>query len=1159
MQLRDISRLDECYRLESNTLYLTGLQALVRLLLTQRDRDARAGLNTAGFVSGYRGSPLGGLDRELWRARPFLDPAHIRFQPGLNEDLAATSIWGAQQTNLFPGALYDGVFSLWYGKGPGVDRSGDAFKHGNSAGTSKYGGVLVAAGDDHTCKSSSLPQQSEYSFIDAMMPVLNPADVQELVDLGLMGFALSRFSGCWVGFKVIQETADATQTVSIPPDEMRIAVPEFDMPPGGLNIRWPDPPNDQEFRLQRYKLNAALAFARANALNRVVIDSPLPRLGIVTTGKAHLDVLQALEDLGISRRRAGEIGIKIFKVGMSWPLEPDGIREFAEGLDEILVVEEKRGVIESQLKEQLYNWQAKLRPLIIGKHDEHGEWILPSTGELTPARIARVLARRMQRFYSSPDVDRRVRFLEEQEKNLATLVRDAQRMPHFCSGCPHNRSTRVPEGSRAVAGIGCHFMAMWMDRDTVTYTQMGGEGATWIGQAPFTSTRHVFQNLGDGTYAHSGILAIRAAVAAGVNITYKILFNDAVAMTGGQPVEGNLTVARVAQQLVAEGVEPIMIVSDHPENHAARKGLPDSVAVHDRRELDRLQRDLRERPGVSALIYDQTCAAELRRKRRRGIVPAPSRRVVINDLVCEGCGDCNVQSNCLSVMAHETEFGRKRRINQSSCNLDFSCLEGFCPSFVTLEGAERNPSKPLAAETVPSMPEPAVAELGSVYNILIAGVGGTGVVTASGLIGLAAHLEGKVVLQLDQTGLAQKFGAVLSHVRIAPDRERVHGMRIPAGQVDLLLGSDLIVAADTEPLSMLSADRSSVVVNTHEELPPSFIRDRDFQFPGRRLLQELRRRCRGDRLSTLDATRLASALLGDSIAANVFMLGFAFQRGLLPLSGQALYRALELYGVNVAKNKQTFDWGRYTAESPDEVEQMAGMIERPAEAARSLPDIVARRAEFLEQYQDRAYAERYRRRIEQIAAVEEVVSAGSRRLAETVAHNYFKLLAYKDEYEVARLYTQTDFLPSLRRNFGNGFKPKFHFSPPLFAGLDPNTGRPRKYALGAWVLPLLRMLAPLKRLRGTAWDPFGWTAERRMERELIREYEGLLDRFAAELDEAHLDLAVVLAGLPDAVRGFGPIKVQAVERYRAARAARLAEWRDIPPHAQPEAARASAA
>ena len=1155
MQLRQISALDECYRFDSDTLFLTGLQALVRVLLLQHRRDLKAGLNTAGFVSGYRGSPLGGLDRELWRARKSLDPANVRFQPGLNEDLAATSIWGSQQVGLFPGARYDGVFALWYGKGPGVDRSGDAFKHGNYAGTSRHGGVLVAAGDDHTCKSSSLPQQSEYAFIDAMMPILNPADVEELVDFGLLGFALSRFSGCWVGFKVIQETADATQTVSVVDDAPVIVTPDFELPPGGLNIRWPDPPNDQEYRLQRYKLDAAVAFARANSLNHVVIDAAAPRLGIVTTGKAHLDVLQALEDLGIDRRRASEIGIKIFKVGMSWPLEPEGIREFAEGLDEILVVEEKRGVVESQLKEQLYNWRAKLRPLIIGKHDESGEWILPSTGELTPARIARILARRMQRFYSSPDVDQRVAFLEEQEKHLTALVRDAHRMPHFCSGCPHNTSTRVPDGSRAIAGIGCHFMAAWMDRDTITYTQMGGEGATWIGQAPFTTTPHVFQNIGDGTYAHSGILAIRAAVAAGVNITYKILYNDAVAMTGGQPVEGHLTVARVARQLEAEGVRPIMIVSDHPEKYADRSGLPAGVTVHHRHGLDRLQRELREVGGASALIYDQTCAAELRRKRKRGVVPEPSRRVVINDLVCEGCGDCNVQSNCLSVLAYETEFGRKRRINQSSCNQDYSCLEGFCPSFVTLEGAHRNPPTPLAAEKVPSLPEPASPALGSVYNILIAGVGGTGVVTASGLIGLAAHLEGKAVLQLDQTGLAQKFGAVLSHVRIAPDREHVHGMRIPAGQVDLLLGSDLIVAAEAESLSMLSAERSSVIVNTHEEMPPSFIGDPDFSFPGQRLLEELRRRSRPGRLSTLEATRLASALLGDSIAANVFMLGFAFQRALLPLASQSLYRALELYGVNVEENKQTFDWGRYTAESPEEVEQMALGVENDAKRSDSLADAIRRRVEFLEAYQDRAYADRYRERLRHIEAAEEAIAPGSRRLTEAVARNYFKLLAYKDEYEVARLHTETGFLESLRRNFGTEFKLKFHFSPPLIARNDPDSGRPRKYELGGWVLPVLRVLAKLKWLRGTRLDPFGWSKERRTERALIEEYEQLLERLVAELDAARLELAVELAALPDSVRGFGPIKEAAVKRYRGARQAKLALWQSARKPAPREAGR----
>src|SRR5262245_27038171 len=942
LQLRQIARLDGWYRFdETGPLFITGLQALVRLLLAQSYRDRLAGRNTAGFVSGYRGSPLGGFDRELWRAGPHLDAASIRFQPGLNEDLAATAIWGAQQANLFTGAKHDGVFGMWYGKGPGVDRSGDPFKHGNAAGTSRYGGVIAVAGDDHTCKSSSLPHQSEYAFIDASMPVMNPANVEEIVELGLFGYALSRFSGCWVGLKVTQETADATQSFAFLPQALEIVTPDFPLPAGGLNIRWPDPPNDQELRLHRYKLPAALAFARANALDRTIIDSRYPRLGLVTTGKAHLDVLQALEDLGIDRTRAGEVGIKLVKVGMSWPREPEAIRKFAEGLEEIIVIEEKRGVVESQLKEQLYNWQAKRRPLIVGKQDERGEWLLPATGELTPALIARVLAKRMRRFHSSTEIEERVRFLEQQDRRLAADDDDVQRQPHFCSGCPHNTSTRVPEGSRAVGGIGCHYMAAWMDRDTVTYTQMGGEGATWIGQAPFTSTKHVFQNLGDGTYAHSGILAIRAAVAAGVNMTYKILFNDAVAMTGGQPVEGHLTVASVAQQLVGEGVKPIIVVTDHPEKYRDRSGLPPTVTVHHRRMLDALQRDLREVEGVSALIYDQTCAAELHRNRKRGKIEAPDKRVVINELVCEGCGDCSVQSNCLSVMALETEFGRKRRINQSSCNQDFSCLEGFCPSFVTLQGAKRNPPRPLQSEVLPSLPEPPQAENGTVHNILIAGIGGTGVVTASGLLGLAAHLEGKHVVQLDQTGLAQKYGAVLSHVRISTDRSRLHGMRIPAGQVDLLLGADLVVAAGREPLSMLSANRSAVIVNVHEELPPSFIRDPDFVFPGKRMLDALRTASRANGVATLDATRLASDLLGDSIGANVLMLGFAFQRGQLPVSGAALYRALELYGRNVVENKLAFDWGRFAAESPEQVERFASAREDDEQPSRTPAEAIA--------------------------------------------------------------------------------------------------------------------------------------------------------------------------------------------------------------------------
>ena len=1146
--MRRIEDLDERYACQSGTLYITGLQALVRLLLTQRELDRRAGWSTAGYVSGYRGSPLGGLDRELWRAKRWLEPAGIRFEPGLNEDLAATSIWGTQQTGLFPGARCDGVFSLWYGKGPGVDRSGDAFKHGNAAGTSRRGGVLVVAGDDHTCKSSSLPHQSEFAFIDAMIPVLNPSDVQEIIELGLYGYAMSRFSGCWVALKITQEIADATQVVRLAPDELEIVEPEIELPPAGLNIRWPDSPNDQEERLKRYKLPAALAFARANRIDRLVIDPPNARLGIVTTGKSHLDVLQALENLGIDRRRAAALGIRLLKVGMNWPLEPESVKTLVAGVDEVLVVEEKRALIESQIKEQLYNLPSALRPLVIGKEDERGAPLLASTGELTPAAIARVIAARLARFHESADIDERLHVLAEQDRALEALATDARRLPHFCSGCPHNTSTVVPEGSFAMGGIGCHYMAMWMDRSTVTFTQMGGEGATWIGLAPFTDTPHVFQNLGDGTYAHSGSLAIRAAVAAGVNITYKVLFNDAVAMTGGQPVEGGLTVGKIAAQLKAEGVETVVVVTEDVGRYENGGGLPPGVPVHDRSRLDRVQRELRERGGVTALIYDQSCAAELHRKRKRGLVPAPTRRVVINDLVCEGCGDCNRQSNCLSVMPFETPLGRKRRINQSSCNQDFRCLDGFCPSFVTLDGARRSPPMPLASEAVPSLPEPTPAHVERAYNVLIAGVGGTGVVTASGLVGLAAHLEGKHVTQLDQTGLAQRFGAVLSHVRVSHERGHGPALRIPAGEVDLLIGADLVVAGGVEALAMLSAERSSVIVNTHHEMPPSFLRDPDYRLPEQRLLHALRSRSRAGELSTLDATRLASALLGDSVAANVFMLGFAFQRGKLPVGGAALYRALELYGVNVEQNKLAFDWGRFTAHDPAAVDALAAGEAAPPEPA-SLDDLVAARAAFLVDYQDEAYAARYRERVARVRRLEERVRGETGALTEAVVRGYFKLLAYKDEYEVARLHTETGFLESLRRNFGDGFKLRFHLSPPLLARIDPDNGRPRKYAFGPWLVPVLRVLARMRRLRGTRLDPFAYSAERRMERRLIADYEAYLDELERTLDAARYDVAVELAALAEEVRGFGPVKAQAVQGYDAKRAELLERFRAPAPAA----------
>ena len=1134
--------MDQCYDPLQGPLFITGLQALVRLLLLQKQLDRKAGLNTGAFVSGYRGSPLGELDRELWRAGSFLKEADIYFQPGVNEDLAATAVWGSQQVNLYPGGRFDGVFGFWYGKGPGLDRSGDVLKHGNAAGTAPHGGVLVTVGDDHVCSSSTLAHQSEYGFMDAMIPVLNPADVQDLLTAGLMGYALSRFSGCWVGLKVVKEIADLSQTINLDLDEFQVVLPEFNMPDGGLHIRWPDHPLDQEYRLQRHKISAALAFARANQLNHSVIGSRHSRLGILTTGKAHLDVLQALQDLGINEERAAEIGICVFKVGMSWPLEPHDIREFAEGLEEVLVVEEKRGIVESQIKEQLYNWKGAQRPLIIGKFDEYGEWMLPSTADLTPARVARVIARRLGRFYSSSDMEQHLRFLEEKEQKTDALDKDFDRSPYFCSGCPHNTSTRLPEGSRAIAGIGCHYMVNWMDRSTGMFTQMGGEGASWIGQAPFTETEHVFQNLGDGTYTHSGLLAIRAAVASEVNMTYKLLFNDAVAMTGGQPVEGGFSVVQVAQQLASEGVKRIALLSDHPHKYGDQKGLPVGVTVHHRDELDRVQRSLRDHTGVSALIYDQTCAAELRRLRKRGEAETPDRRVVINDLVCEGCGDCSVQSNCLSVIPLETEFGRKRAISQSSCNLDFSCLKGFCPSFVTLEGAVTRPPMPLAPAMMSPLPEPTPASIKYNYNILLAGIGGTGVVTASSLLGMAAHLEGKAVRQMDQTGLAQKFGAVMSHVRIAPTNEGLYTAHIPAGQVDLLLGCDLMVAASKESLVKLTAERTAVVVNAHEEMPASFIKDRDLAFPSHTMLAALKGSARAEAFFKLDATRLTNSLLGDTIATNLFMLGVAYQHGLLPVSVAALVRALELYGVNVDQNKLALNWGRYAAHEPEEVGRLAGPVPQRDKFSQTLEDSIAFREAFLVDYQNGAYAKRYMDVIQCAQEAEQRVRQTSTALTSAIARNYFKLLAYKDEYEVARLYVQPEFFDRLRREFNGDYKIKFHFSPPLIARTDIATGRPRKYEFGGWVMFLLRLLARLRFLRGTPFDLFGYFKERRLERRLIENYECLVKKFINELSEERLDLAVQLAELPDQIRGFGPIKKAAAEQAQLKERELLEKW-----------------
>ncbi|AYF87877.1 indolepyruvate ferredoxin oxidoreductase family protein [Pseudomonas sp. DY-1] len=1130
MSLAEI-RLDDKYRLETGHLYLTGTQALTRLPMLQKQRDKAHGLNTACFISGYRGSPLGNLDKSLWEAKSFLKENHVHFQPGVNEELAATACWGSQQTSLFPGAKYDGVFSMWYGKGPGVDRCGDVFKHGNSAGVSAHGGVLLLAGDDHGCKSSSIANQSEHAFIGASIPVLNPANVQEILDYGIIGWELSRYSGCWVALKTIAENVDSSAVVEVDPLRVDVKIPQdFVLPEDGVHIRWPDPPLAQEKRLNMYKIYAARAFARANNLNQVMLDSPTPRLGIITTGKSYLDVRQALNDLGLDEELCAKVGLRVLKVGMSWPLEPVSVHEFAQGLDEILVVEEKRSVIEDQVTGQLYNWPVDKRPRVVGEFDEEGTSLLPNLSELTPAMIARVIAKRLAPIYSSEQIESRLAFLAAKEKALAEPKHTTTRTPHFCSGCPHNSSTKLPEGSRAQGGIGCHYMTQWMDRNTDTFTQMGGEGATWIGQAPFTDTPHIFQNLGDGTYFHSGQLALRAAVAAGVNITYKILYNDAVAMTGGQPIDGELRVDQLSQQVFAEGVKRIALVSDEPEKYPTRATFAPIVTFHHRRELDAVQRELREFKGVSVLIYDQTCATEKRRRRKRGKLVDPAKRAFINPAVCEGCGDCSVKSNCLSVLPLETELGRKRQIDQNACNKDFSCVEGFCPSFVTVHGGSlRKPEAAGAKALFVALPEPRQPSLDRPWNILLPGVGGSGVTTVGALLGMAAHIEGKGCTVLDQAGLAQKFGPVVTHIRIAAKQDDIYAVRIAAGETDLLLGCDLVVAASEEALAKLNDRIAHAVVNSHEAATAEFTRNPDAQVPGAAMREALVEAVGVAKTHFVDATRLATRLLGDSIATNLFMLGYAYQRGLVPISAEAIDKAIELNGVSVNLNQQAFLWGRRAAHDLAAVEKLAKPAEVEAPRCETLEEIVQYRADHLRAYQNAAYAERYRALVERVRKAD---IGEDKALTLSVARYYAKLLAYKDEYEVARLYSDATFRKQLDAQFQGDYHLEFHLAPSWLAKADPVTGEPRKRRFGPWMLKAFGVLAGFKFLRGSAFDPFGYSEERKLERDLIAEYEATVDLLIKELKPSNYAAAVALAELPEQIRGYGPVKERALAKVR---------------------------
>lgn len=1136
--------LDDKYELETGQVFITGTQALVRIPIMQRQRDAAAGLKTGGFISGYRGSPLGLYDQSLWKAKPFLKNNDIHFQPGVNEDLAATSIWGTQQLPMFGKTDFDGVFGIWYGKGPGVDRSGDVFKHGNMAGTSEHGGVLVLMGDDHMAKSSTVAHQSEQALAAAMIPVLNPATVQEYLDYGLYGIAMSRYSGAWVGMKCLTDTVESSATAYVGPDRVNIVIPdEIDPPADGVHIRWPDNSLAQETRLMRHKIPMVKAFVRANKLDRITHDSTDRRIGIVTTGKSWLDVEQALGDLGIHEKEIEEIGLSVYKVACTWPLEPEGLVEFAVGLDEILVVEEKRSLIEDQIAKILYGME--MHPMLVGKEDEEGEMLLPSDGELTPALVARAIASRLKLRDLSESVMEGISVAEARESGNAMPAAPVTRSPWFCSGCPHNSSTNVPEGSRAMAGIGCHTMAVYMpNRRTETYTHMGAEGANWIGQSPFTNEKHIFQNLGDGTYYHSGLLAIRAASAANVNITYKILFNDAVAMTGGQPFDGPLSPWLISQQVHAEGVKKIAVVTDEPDKYASDTKWAPGVKIFHRDDLDKVQRDLREVEGVSALIYDQTCAAEKRRRRKRGAFPDPAKRAFINELVCEGCGDCGVVSNCVSVKPLETEFGRKRVIDQSSCNKDFSCVKGFCPSFVTVEGGGlKKPEKREVSSSeidimnpAAGLPEPAAPAINGTYNILVTGIGGTGVITVGALLGMAAHVEGKGASILDQTGLAQKNGAVMSHVRIANSASELSGTRIPSRQTDVVVGCDLVVAASQDALQTYDLGRTKAIINDYVVPVAAFTLTPDLAMDRDTLTDLLSQSLGREQAEFIDSTTLATALMGDSIAANLFLLGYAFQQGTIPLSLSSIEKAIELNGIAVESNKRSFAWGRKAAASRKEVEKIA-LPESSADIIEieTLDSMIEKRSDFLKGYQNSRYAKRYLKLIETVGKAEAAAQPGSTMLTEAVARYYFKLMAYKDEYEVARLYTDGSFTKKLNDQFEGDFKLKFHLAPPIFAKKNPENGHLVKQEFGPWMMKAFGLLAKFKGLRGTPLDPFGKTEERKAERALITEYAETMTDIAAKLTKDNLALAVEIASVPEHIRGFGHVKEQHLKTAKAER------------------------